>query len=180
VPACSLFLCAFLRNEFRPLAVLTAGRRRSRASPPPARALPDTGRCELTLGAHEADVLSVDWHKYAPHVLASASVDQTVRLWDLRRPAAPTAVLRGHRLAVRRARFSPHDSRLLLSAAYDMSAAVWDVGAPPGAPPLGTFAHHTEFVVGAEWSLFQPGLFATVSWDGAVALVQAPSPPSGL
>jgi peroxin-7 len=122
-------------------------------------------------------VLSVDWHKYAPHVLASASVDQSLRVWDLRRPAAPTAVLRGHRLAVRRARFSPHDSRLLLSASYDMSAAVWDVAAPPGAPPLGTFAHHSEFVVGAEWSLFRPGLFATVSWDGAVALVQAPPPP---
>ncbi|KAJ1636632.1 WD40-repeat-containing domain protein [Pavlovales sp. CCMP2436] len=137
----------------------------------------NTGRAEVVLGAHDADVLSVDWHKYNPSVLATGGVDRLIRLWDLRRPAAPLSVLRGHRLAVRRVRFSPHDERLLLSCSYDMSAAVWDAAGPPGAPALATYAHHTEFVVGAEWALFEPGLFATCGWDGTLALAQAPPPP---
>lgn len=136
-----------------------------------------SGKAELALPGHGADVLSADWHKYASHVLATGCVDQLIRLWDLRRPAAPLAALRGHRLAVRRVRFSPHDARLLLSASYDMSAAVWDTAAPAGAPPLASYAHHTEFVTGAEWALFTPGLCATCGWDGTVALVRTPPPP---
>ncbi|KAG8458440.1 hypothetical protein KFE25_004318 [Diacronema lutheri] len=135
-----------------------------------------SGKAELVLGAHGADVLSVDWHKYAGHTLATGCVDQLIRVWDLRRPATPVGVLRGHRLAVRRVRFSPHDSRLLLSCSYDMSAAVWDAAAPYA---LATYAHHSEFVTGAEWALFTPGLIATCSWDGTVSLLGAPGAPHG-
>lgn len=139
----------------------------------------ESGKAELVLGAHGADVLSVDWHKYSPHMLATGCVDQLVRLWDLRMPAASVSVLSGHRLAVRRVRFSPHDSQLLLSCSYDMTAMVWDTAAPAGAGALATYAHHTEFVTGAEWALFTPGIAATCSFDGTVALIATPPPPHG-
>lgn len=134
----------------------------------------DSGRAEVVLSAHEGEVLSVDWHKYSAHTLATGCVDGLVRTWDLRLPASPISARRGHRMAVRRVRFSPHHSRLLLSCSYDMSAAVWDIAGPGAEPALATYGHHTEFVVGAEWALFTPGLFATCAWDGTVALLGAP------
>ena len=55
------------------------------------------------------------------------------------------------------------------------------VAAPPH--PQRQFAHHTEFVVGCEWSLFQEGVVASCGWDNMLhvwhrdAQPLAPPPP---
>lgn len=123
-------------------------------------------------------------------MIATASVDRTVRLHDLRmassspNPAAAAdggrscvATLLGHSYAIRRVAWSPHASDVLASSGYDMSCRVWKVDGlaqqPP--PPPGTgmtiprttdvYDQHREFVIGLAWSLFEPGALATVSWD---------------
>ena len=45
--------------------------------------------------------------------------------------------------------------------AQDVSGA-----APPHAAVVAQFNHHTEFVVGVEWSLFEEGLIGSCAWDG--------------
>ena len=153
--------------------------------PPPAT------QAALTIPAHPTEVLSLDWNKYRPTVLATASVDRTVRIHDLRMasnssaPAAQPdggrsciATLIGHDYAVRRVAWSPHSADVLASSGYDMTARIWktdDLSTPPGAPSLrdeagqarcvDVYAEHTEFVVGLAWSLYEPGLLATASWD---------------
>ena len=123
----------------------------------------------LTVACGEGEVLSCDWSKYDGHVFATGSVDKTIACWDVRQPGAPISRHAGHNFAVRRVRFSPHTPPLLLSASYDMSVCLWDVSLS-GRPPLRQYAHHTEFVVGVEWSLFEEGMIASCGWDASLHL----------
>jgi hypothetical protein len=43
-----------------------------------------------------------DWSKYDENVLATAGVDKTISLWDMRNPGAPLMQLVSHNYAVRR------------------------------------------------------------------------------
>ncbi|MGW8062152.1 NACHT and WD repeat domain-containing protein [Streptomyces ziwulingensis] len=72
-------------------------------------------------------------------LLATASYDRTVRLWDVSDPARPEplgAPLTGHTSWVTAAVFSP-DGRTLASASDDGTIRLWDVGDPGRPRPLG-------------------------------------------
>jgi WD40 repeat protein len=99
----------------------------------------------LTVPAHGPEVLSLDWNKYRPWVLATAGVDKLVKVWDCRMvkipppgtPATPEvaiptqvganceAELRGHEFAVRKVQWSPHRADILATASYDMTCRVY-------------------------------------------------------
>lgn len=55
----------------------------------------ETWRCIATLRSHEADVLDLAWAPHSPW-LASASVDNSVIVWDASKFPAIVAVLKGH------------------------------------------------------------------------------------
>jgi peroxin-7 len=96
----------------------------------------------LTIPASATEILSIDWNKYRPFIVASGSVDKSVRIWDARRVqptlvgSAPVpgstgevgapceAVLQGHGYAVRKVQWSPHQADVLASASYDMTCRV--------------------------------------------------------
>jgi WD40 repeat protein len=59
-------------------------------------------------------------------VLASASADQTVRLWDVATRQALGEPLRGHSDHVVSVTFSP-DGKMLASASWDQTVWLWDV-----------------------------------------------------
>ena len=67
-------------------------------------------------------------------VLASASTDKTVHLWDVA-SRQPLATLTGHKDAVVSVAFSP-DGRILASASRDKTVRLWDVASrqTPGHP----------------------------------------------
>jgi len=44
----------------------------------------------------------VDWCKYNDCVIATGSVDRTIKVWDVRVPDREVSVLAGHAYAVRR------------------------------------------------------------------------------
>ncbi|WP_416530714.1 hypothetical protein [Streptomyces coelicoflavus] len=72
-------------------------------------------------------------------VLATASYDRTVRLWDVSDPARPKQLgkpLTGHTSWVSTAVFSP-DGRTLASASDDGTIRLWDVRDPSRPRPLG-------------------------------------------
>ncbi|MFD4477236.1 AAA family ATPase [Streptomyces sp. NPDC058471] len=73
------------------------------------------------------------------HLLATASYDRTVRLWDVSDPARPEPLgkpLRGHKSWVSSAVFSP-DGTTLASASDDGTIRLWDVRHPSHPRPLG-------------------------------------------
>ena len=86
----------------------------------------------LTVPASGTELLSIDWNKYRPFVIASAGVDRVVNVWDCRMASAvpPTSQsvggrceiqLPGHEYAVRKVQWSPHRADVLATASYDMT-----------------------------------------------------------
>lgn len=75
--------------------------------------------------AHNGDALSCDFSKY-DEIIATASTDKLIKLWDLRKLQLPIHVLQGHRYPVRKVRFSPHQPNILASGSYDMNVNIWD------------------------------------------------------
>jgi peroxin-7 len=122
------------------------------------------------------EVLTQDWNKYRPSVIATAGVDRSIRVWDLKMPSMCQTELVGHEYAVRRIAWSPHWQDVVLSASYDMSVRVWTDGSAQagGAGPgtgrlLGVMDRHTEFCAGVDWCLFGgEGWAASTGWDEMV------------
>mmetsp|Transcript_23520 Transcript_23520/g.27250 ORF Transcript_23520/g.27250 Transcript_23520/m.27250 type:complete len:326 (+) Transcript_23520:39-1016(+) len=114
--------------------------------------------------AHMAEILSIDFNKYEEQI-ATASIDNSIKIWDLRNMKKPLNVLLGHRYAVRKVKFSPHEGNIVMSASYDMNVNVWDLMDP--VKPL-KFSHseHTEFAVGIDYNLYNKRQVASVGWDG--------------
>ncbi|KAJ5764938.1 peroxisomal targeting signal 2 receptor [Penicillium odoratum] len=125
--------------------------------------------------AYPNEVLTHDWNKYRPSILATGGVDTAIRTFDIRSPNPGLAIttLTGHSYAVKKLSWSPHLSSVLLSASYDMTCRVWSDGSdqPAGQLPsagsqLGMMNKHTEFATGIDWCLFgNEGWCASVGWD---------------
>jgi WD40 repeat protein len=88
-------------------------------------------------------------------ILASASADTTVILWDVSRPASPRqlAVLRGHSGPVFDASLSP-DGRMLASSSGDKSIILWDISDPASPRQLAILQGHSDAVYD---TAFAPG-----------------------
>lgn len=136
------------------------------------------------------EVLSLDWNKYRPMTVATGSTDRAVKIWDMRRPTAgaalqgapvtESAVLLGHQYAVRGVAWSPHQASVLATASYDMTVRIWNTDDAPPSPqvsmlqtPRIVYPMHKEFAVGVAWSLFEPGMIASTSWDTETHLWRA-------
>ena len=92
----------------------------------------------LTVPASGTELLSIDWNKYRPFVLASAGVDKVVKIWDCRMASTvpPTSQsvggtcelqLPGHEYAVRKVQWSPRRADILATASYDMTCRMYVV-----------------------------------------------------
>ena len=103
-------------------------------------------RASSTLEGHSEAVLNVS---FSPNgrMLASASGDTTVRMWDLN-TECPDATLEGHKGWVLYVAFSP-DGKTLASAGMDKNVLLWDVatGKPKGLPLKG----HKNFITSIAW-----------------------------
>lgn len=138
------------------------------------------------------EVLSCDFNKYRSSVIATASVDKSIKIWDLRMipdlqhnflaqknrvGPSPINKLIGHDFAVRKVQWSPHASDTLMSASYDMTCKIWKDQTDEGArymsnmklrygdSLINNFDMHKEFVLGCDWSLWGRGYVASTGWD---------------
>jgi WD40 repeat protein len=84
----------------------------------------ETGKQRLLLKGHRNTIRSVAFDQ-SGRLLASASVDKTVRIWDTK-TGAPVAVLTGHTGQVNAVAFSP-SGKLLASGDDDGAIRLWDV-----------------------------------------------------
>ena len=99
-------------------------------------------------------------------IIATASADDTVRLWPLDNPEAEPRILRGHRGRVHRVAFNP-DGQVLATASADHMVRLWPLDNPKAEPRI--LRGHTDSVLGVA---FHPKdqVLATASADDTVRL----------
>ncbi|CAM0907813.1 unnamed protein product [Alopecurus aequalis] len=83
-------------------------------------------KLSVSLRSHTKAVNCVDWSPSHGHLLASAGMDHTVHIWNVRNKENTTArVLKHHTAAVKDVRWSYHQP-VLLSAGFDCSSRLVD------------------------------------------------------
>ncbi|XP_028601401.2 periodic tryptophan protein 1 homolog [Podarcis muralis] len=120
---------------------------------------------------HTDAVLDLSWNKQLRSVLASASADHSVILWDMSR-GTPAATLSLHTDKVQTLQFHPFETQTLVSGSYDKSAILYDCRSPQDNHRTWRFSGQVERVT---WNHFSPHHFLASTEDGFVYCLDARS-----
>jgi protein transport protein SEC31 len=115
-------------------------------------------------------VSAIAWDPEVPTKLATAtSNDQNplILMWDLRNSNAPERVLQGHDQGILSLAWSADDPKLLLSCGKDNRTICWNARSGEA---FGEFPVVTNWTFQTSWNPRQPGMIATASFDGKIAV----------
>ena len=141
---------------------------------------------------HRYGVTDLDYNPNKPYVLATAGHDGLLKFWDLRSAKKPLLVSRGgHRHWVSQVSYNPFHDQLVLSVGTDSIVNLWRVSTISSAPLLTLDAddnsetsgpnvrvsrfEHQESCYALSWGAADAWAYASVGYDGKVALSQVPS-----
>jgi len=152
--------------------------------------------------AHLFGVRDVDYNPNVPYQVLTTGEDAALRFWDLRHLQRCLRTLTtGHHHWVMRAKFNGHHDQLVLSCGTDSFVCLWRAtsvasaplgtgfrggnesaasasGNAPTRPPDGLvkrFEEHEDACYGCCWSAADAWVFASVSYDGKLAINRVPS-----
>ncbi|KAK1168912.1 hypothetical protein AOXY_G9805 [Acipenser oxyrinchus oxyrinchus] len=126
---------------------------------------------ESAVERHSDAVLDLSWNKLVRNVLASASADNTVILWDMAQ-GKPASTLTLHTDKVQALKFHPCEAQSLISGSFDKSAILYDCRSPQDNHRIWRFSGQVERVI---WNHFSPWHFLASTEDGFVYYLDARS-----
>ncbi|XP_068710314.1 periodic tryptophan protein 1 homolog [Montipora foliosa] len=113
---------------------------------------------------HSDAVLDLSWNPLVRNVLASASADYSVILWDLSQ-SKPVHCLRHHKDKVQSLQWHPYESQSILTGSFDKKAKVVDCRSPESNIKSWKFNSEVERVL---WNHFSPFNFLVSTENGHV------------
>nr|KAG5689184.1 hypothetical protein BaRGS_004018 [Batillaria attramentaria] len=129
-----------------------------------------TGRVDITfpkVSGHAGAVLDIKWNPFNDDIIASASEDCTVKIWQIPKTGLVTTLsewsvdLHGHARRVGYVEWHPSAENILLSTGFDYKCILWNV---EQAEPVNIIDCHTDTVFSIAWNR-DGSLFATTSKD---------------
>ncbi|EFN70760.1 Glutamate-rich WD repeat-containing protein 1 [Camponotus floridanus] len=153
-----------------------------------------SGDCKGNIHIWRIDSSGTSWHvdqrpynSHAPHsvedlqwspneknVLASCSVDKSIKIWDTRASPQNACMLTAsgtHTADINVISWNPKESQFIISGGDDGLLCVWDLrqfGAN-GTSPVATFKQHTAPVTTVEWHPTETTVFASGGADDVIA-----------
>lgn len=89
---------------------------------------PETDRSSaMNKDSHKDAVNALAFNPASEFVLATASADKTIGIWDLRNLKDKLHSLEGHADAVTSLAWHPHEEAILASGSYDRRVIFWDL-----------------------------------------------------
>lgn len=120
---------------------------------------------------HEASVEDIQWSPTEETVLATCSVDKTIKVWDTREPSRPMLSVEAHSSDVNVISWNKATTYMLASGGDDGALRIWDLRQfSPGCAPVANFAYHKAPITAVEWCPHEASSLATSSSDHQVAV----------
>ncbi|KAL9296338.1 hypothetical protein ACSQ67_022234 [Phaseolus vulgaris] len=137
-----------------------------------------TNKPQQSVKPHENEVNFLSFSPYNEWVLATASSDTTVGLFDTRKLEIPLHVLSSHSDEVFQVEWDPNHETVLASSGADRRLMVWDLnrvgdeqieGDGEGGPPELLFSHggHKAKISDFSWNINQPWVISSVAEDNS-------------
>ncbi|KAJ6219456.1 hypothetical protein RDWZM_005268 [Blomia tropicalis] len=124
----------------------------------------------------------LQWSPNEPNIIASCSVDRSIRIWDIRTKAkAAIEMVDSHSSDVNVISWNRNEKAFILSGGDDGAVKVWDLrqfrsSRPNGQSgagairPVATFKHHQAAITSVEWHPTDGTVFAASSDDNQITL----------
>ncbi|XP_071442466.1 glutamate-rich WD repeat-containing protein 1 [Hetaerina americana] len=121
------------------------------------------------LVGHTASVEDLQWSPNERHVLASCSVDKSIRIWDTRSKKCMLTASNAHDMDVNVISWSRMEP-FIVSGGDDGKVIVWDLRMFDSGEPVALFKHHVSPVTTVEWHPTDSTVFASGESNDQIAL----------
>lgn len=124
------------------------------------------------LVGHEQSVEDLQWSPNERNVLASCSVDKSIRIWDVRVNPSSACMLaceNAHESDVNVISWNRQEP-LIASGGDDGVLHIWDLRQFQSKTPIATFKHHTNYITTVEWHPTDSTVLASGGADNQVAI----------
>ncbi|XP_037944787.1 glutamate-rich WD repeat-containing protein 1 [Teleopsis dalmanni] len=124
------------------------------------------------LVGHTASVEDLQWSPNESSVLASCSVDKTIRIWDCRAAPQKACMLtcdNAHQSDINVISWNRTEP-FIASGGDDGFLHIWDLRQFQTKKPIATFKHHTDHVTTVEWNPRDATVLASGGDDDQIAL----------